>query len=64
MTQGGKREGAGRKPSVNRKQPIAFKLDPEIVAYLRSRENATATMEELVLRSKGFREWRREREED
>lgn len=56
---GGKREGAGRKPSPGRaKVPYGTKLEAEVVEYLRQCENAAKTLEDAVKRSKGFREWK------
>lgn len=56
---GGKREGAGRKPAPagTAKVSYATKIDPLVVDYFRSRENAAKTIEETVRRSKEFREW-------
>lgn len=59
MTHGGKREGAGRKPSPDSKVAITKKLDREIVAYLQSCDNATAVIEEAIRRSKAFKEWQK-----
>lgn len=59
---GGKREGAGRKARPDeRKVPLAIKLAVELSEYLASRENKTATIEEALRRSRGFREWRKTR---
>lgn len=60
---GGKRKGAGRKPAPAgvAKVPMAFKIEPELCEYLRSRENATETIEVAVKRSKSFKEWKRGR---
>lgn len=57
---GGKREGAGRKARPDeRKIPLAVKFDRELCEYLATVENKTATIEEALRRSKGFREWRK-----
>lgn len=56
---GGKRPGAGRKPSPPESLKIAYtaRLQPSIVKYLRSQPDATATIEAALMRSKGYREW-------
>lgn len=60
MKRGGKREGAGRKARPDdRKIPLAVKIDRELAEYLASCESKTATIEESLRRSKGFREWRK-----
>jgi hypothetical protein len=61
MTHGGKRDGAGRKPAPEGTQKVAktFKLSPEIVEYLSTLDNATAAIETALIKSKGFREWRK-----
>ena len=58
---GGKRDGAGRKPAPEgtAKIPKTYKLSPEIVEYLATLDNATAAIEAAIIKSKGFREWRR-----
>lgn len=57
---GGKRKGAGRKPAPQgtTKVPYSMKLEPELVKYLRQLQNATATVEAVLKRSKAFREWK------
>ena len=37
---GGLREGAGRPPSANSKQPFPLKLPPEVIEWLRARKDA------------------------
>lgn len=62
MTHGGKRLGAGRKARPDeRKRPLAIKLAVELSEYLASCKNKTATIENAVRQSKGFREWRKTR---
>ena len=57
---GGKRKGAGRPARPDeRKIPLAVKLAVDLMEYLASCENKTATIEEALRRSKGFREWRK-----
>lgn len=57
---GGRRKGAGRKARPEeRKVPLAIKLAVDLSEYLASCENKTATIEESLRRSKGFREWQR-----
>jgi hypothetical protein len=60
---GGHRPGAGRKPAPEGTQKIAktYKLSPEIVEYLATLDNATAAIEAAIIKSKGFREWRRKK---
>jgi len=60
MPSGGKRAGAGRKklPPGTAKTTYATKLCPEVVAYLRSRENAAATIEGMTRRTKEFKVWK------
>ena len=56
---GGPRPGSGRKPMENPRVPVQFRLDPEIVAYLRIQHttNMTAAVEQAIKDSKQFREW-------
>lgn len=62
VTHGGKREGAGRKARPDeRKVPLAVKLTVELSEYLGTVENKTATIEDALKRSRGFREWRKTR---
>ena len=56
---GGKRKGAGRKPSPDvAKVPYGTKLEGVVVEYLRQCDNAAKTLEDTIKRSKGFREWK------
>lgn len=59
MIQGGKREGAGRKPAPEgtQKVPYGTKLTPEVVKYLQQLGNAAKALDEMVRRSKAFRDW-------
>lgn len=61
--QGGKREGAGRKPAPagTIKEAYNTKLTPEVVQYLRQCDNAAETIDETLRRSKAFREWSKSR---
>ena len=61
MSHGGKRKGAGRKPAPKgeRKVERSIKLAPKLDEYLRQRENATATIETALRRSKDFRDWKK-----
>ena len=60
MSQGGKREGAGRKPSPeSRKRPLAMRIDPELAEYLDSVEDKTAAIEAALRNSIAFKEWKR-----
>lgn len=59
MSHGGKRKGAGRKPSHNAaKVPYGTKLEGDVVEYLRQCENAAKTLEDVIKRTKSFREWK------
>lgn len=59
MPRGGKREGAGRKPGPpgSTKKQYCNKFPVVILNYFKSLPNAAQTIEELVTKSKGFREW-------
>lgn len=47
---GGRREGAGRKPTGRSKITVTFSLSPEVVAILRSRgRKQSSYIEQLVL---------------
>lgn len=61
MKHGGSRKGAGRKPAPDgtAKVPYGTKLDPVVVDYLRECDNAAATIEAAIKRSKTFRDWNR-----
>ena len=39
------------------KQPMTFRLEADLAAYLRSRDNQAETIESAVRRSYGFRSW-------
>lgn len=56
---GGPRPGSGPKPLPPgvRKETYATKLSPDVIAFLRSLENAALTIEETTRRSKAFQEW-------
>lgn len=58
-THGGKREGSGAKPLPpgEKKLQYATKLPQDVIAYLRSRENAAVTIERTLRRTKDFKEW-------
>jgi len=60
--QGGKRKGAGCKPSPaeTTKVPMTIKVERELREYLRSCENATGAIETALKRSKAFRDWKRD----
>jgi hypothetical protein len=56
---GGKRKGAGRKPSPNPiKVPYGTKLEFDVVEYLRQCENAAKTLEDVIKRTKAFKQWK------
>lgn len=56
---GGKREGAGRKPDRGvRKQPITLSVTPELREYItRVEGEASNLVEDTVRKTKGFRDW-------
>jgi hypothetical protein len=60
MSHGGKREGAGRKPRPDgiAKVPYGTKLESEVVDYLRQCGNAAKTLEDVIKRTKSFRQWK------
>jgi hypothetical protein len=59
LKHGGKRNGAGRKPSPDvAKVPYGTKLEAEVVEYLRQCENAAKTLEDVIKRTKAFKEWK------
>ena len=62
---GGRRDGSGAKPrdeSAGKRVPKSFKLHPDIIAFLKTTTNMTATIEEALMRSKAFREWKARRD--
>jgi len=63
VNRGGKREGAGRKPAPVGTIKVAYatKLTPEVIEFLRRCENAAATIDDTLRRSKAFREWSKSR---
>lgn len=62
MTNGGKRPGAGRKPTRGEtKQPLTLGITPTLRAYLDSRcgeRSISDFVEDLIRDSRGFREWK------
>lgn len=48
MTRGGKRKGAGRKPSPNKKVSYATKLRQDQIEFLRSLKNAAKWLEDMI----------------
>ena len=62
MSQGGKREGAGRKPRFDgkgRTVPKSIKVSREVADYLA--KVGTGIIEDTLRRSKAFREWSKSR---
>lgn len=60
---GGKRKPGpgkriGRPPSTAKKIPLAIKIDPELRAYLSTRENMTETIETELRDSDDFKTWK------
>lgn len=45
---GGKRKGAGRKPSPNKKQNYTTKLYPEKIEFLQDLKNAAKWLDEAI----------------
>ena len=60
-SQGGKREGAGRKPSPDsRSVPKSIKVSRELADYLA--EHGTGIIENLIRKSKKFKVWQIKRQ--
>jgi hypothetical protein len=62
MSQGGKREGAGRKPRPDgkgRTVPKSVKVSQEVADYLA--KVGTGIIEDTLRRSKAFRDWAKSR---
>ena len=62
MSQGGKREGAGRKPCPDgkgRTVPKSIKVSQEVADYLA--KVGTGIIEDTLRRSKAFRDWAKSR---
>lgn len=55
---GGAREGAGRKPDPNAKEPYGTRLSKDTIAFLQSIDNAAAYIDDTIKRSKGYRQWK------
>ena len=61
MSHGGKREGAGRKPSPeSRSIPKSIKVSREVADYLG--EHGTGIIETLIRKSKKFKSWKTNRQ--
>ena len=56
---GGKRTGAGRKPDPAAKKMVSLRLGRKVIAYLKTVENKTVTVETAVQKTKGYRSWKR-----
>ena len=59
MSQGGKREGAGRKPRPDgqgRTVPKSIKVSREVADYLAA--VGTGVIENMIRKSKAFKEWK------
>jgi len=56
---GGARPGSGAKPLPpgQKKKTYAAKLTPEVIAFLRSNENAAVFIDSTIRRSAAFRLW-------
>lgn len=64
MTHGGKREGAGRKPrddGQGRTVPKSIKVSKQVADYLA--EVGSGIVEDVIRRSKAFKEWLQQRSE-
>ena len=48
MTRGGKRKGAGRKPSPNKKQSYTTRFYPEQIEFLKGLKNAAKWLNEAI----------------
>jgi hypothetical protein len=61
VSHGGKREGAGRKPSrESRSVPKSIKVSREVADYLA--EHGTGIIENLIRKSKKFKVWQIKRQ--
>jgi len=56
---GGVRANAGRPLDPNSKKQATFRLSREVLDYLATVENKTATIENAVMRTVGFKNWQR-----
>jgi len=45
---GGKREGAGRKPSPNKKRMVSFRLHPKLIERLKKEHNQAKVIEKAL----------------
>lgn len=58
---GGRRPGAGRRPGKYGSQvPLTTGVSESVKAFLVSTGNASRSIEEIVRRTKAFREWQKE----
>lgn len=60
-THGGPRPRSGPKPKPPEtlRVPYGTKLDPQVVAFLRTLPKATEFLDNAVMRSKAFKEWQK-----
>ena len=56
---GGKRKGAGRPVTGNRKQPAYLKMSPDVVAWIRTHDNMSVEVETILRRCAAFKAWKR-----
>ena len=64
MSNGGRRDGAGRKPicAALKRVPVCIKLDPRVVEFLRHKGAYGNWIETLIRTSEPYREWLKERD--
>ena len=60
MSHGGAREGAGRPVDPNSKKALSLRVPVDVRQYLDTTENISQSIEDLVRRSKGYRDWRKQ----
>ena len=54
----GKGKKIGRPADPNRKETISVSLPPEVREYLRTVDNVSSTVENIIRKTKAFREWK------
>ena len=54
---GGARPGGGRPKDPNAKVPVAYRLTQDVAEYLQTIENRSVFVDELVRKSRAFKQW-------
>lgn len=54
---GGSREGGGRPKTGTAKVPVAYRLSQDVAAFLNTIENRSVYIDDMIRRSKAFRDW-------